>query len=179
MPGSSGAESNSYESHSSEWFGEVEGVLEQGDVLVDFALPAMTFDEEHGLRIERRSQTAIVVTQSCDVAKNSQTDLLLASVFDFGVLRKTTGFFQSSKYRQSLSQGNVHSEFALPPRPNGNGEFLVVSFRNLHVVPKAYILANLPTESLRLSSPYKEYFAQAYARFMMRVGLPLPLPEIP
>lgn len=178
MPGSKGGNGTPHDDLSAEWFGEASSPLEQGDVLVDFALPALTFEHAQGLRIERQSQTTIVVTQSCDVSKTSQTELLLASVFDYSVLRETSDIFKSTNYRKSLSQGNVHSEFALPPRPAGNGEFMVVSFRKLHVVPKAYVEANLPANSLRLSSPYKEYFAQAYARFMMRVGLPLPMPTI-
>ena len=178
MPGSDGAKGTSHAALSAEWFGEATSPLEQGDVLLDFALPALTFDEAWGLRIERQSQTAIVVTQSCDVSKDSQTELLLASVFDYSVLRETADIFKSTAYRKSLSQGNVHSEFALPPRPSGNGQFMVVSFRKLHVVPKSYVEANLPPDALRLCSPYKEYFAQAYARFMMRVGLPLPMPPI-
>lgn len=178
MPGSDGAEATAHADLTAEWFGKATSPLEQGDVLVDFALPALTFEKTRGLGIERQSQTVIVVTQSCDVPKESQTDLLLASVFDYRVLRETSDIFKSTAYRKSLSQGNVHSEFALPPRPDGNGEFMVVAFRKLHVVPKSYVEASLPTDALRLSSPYKEYFAQAYARFMMRVGLPLPMPTI-
>lgn len=160
------------------WYEPIGDPLEQGDLLFDFPLPVITFDpamDELGLAWS--TQHVIVVTQSCDVPKKAQTEFLLASVFDYAVLREADDNFRSSEFRKSLSRGTNVAEFALPPKPQGNGEFLVVSFRKLHVVPKSYV-QDRAADALRLRSPYKEYFAQAYARFMMRVGLPLPLPEI-
>ncbi len=98
-------------------------------------------------------------------------------MFDFDTLKESNDAFRSTDFRQSLSRGTNIAEFALPPRPDGNGQFLVVSFRKLHVAPKSYVTSRVG-EALRLRSPYKKYFSQAYARFMMRVGLPLPLPTI-
>ena len=52
----------------------------------------------------------------------------------------------------------------------------MVDFRELHVVDRARIdeFVNQPgrRRRLRLLSPYKEHFAQAFARFYRRVGLP-------
>lgn len=180
MSGPEGSPANPTEDASAAWFEPLTLPLEQGDVLGDFPLPTISYDESTDtLGISRARVAAIVLTQSCDIQKPAQTELLLASVFDFDDLRNSgTDNFRSSDYRKSLSRGTNVSDFAMPPKPSGNGQFLVVSFRKLHVVPKHYVVSNMSTDAIRLRSPYKEYFAQAYARYMMRVGLPLTLPEI-
>lgn len=50
-----------------------------------------------------------------------------------------------------------------------------VGFRDLHIVPKSdlRLFAHSLGPRLRLRSPYKEHLAQSFARFMMRVGLPV------
>lgn len=168
-----------FEALSSEWYGNIEGGLEQGDVLFDFPLPAVTYDSATGnLGLARARRDVVVITQTCDIPKPAQSDLLLGLVFSYSELSESNGAFKSSEFRTSLSRGTTISEFALPPKPAGGSEFLVVSFRKLHVIPKDYVIDRRGENGVRLMSPYKEYFAQAYARFTMRVGLPMPLPKI-
>jgi hypothetical protein len=167
------------ESLSGEWFIKNDGALEQGDVLFEFPLPAITYDiDSDELGLARATRDVVVVTQTCDIPKPAQTDLLLAVVYSYPEICKSSENFKSKIYRDSLSRGTAISEFALPPKPEGGSDFLVVSFRKLHVVPKDYVQRSKGEHGARLRSPYKEYFAQAYARFTMRVGLPLPLPDI-
>jgi hypothetical protein len=54
----------------------------------------------------------------------------------------------------------------------------VVSFRQVFSLPFGYImkLANPDVPRLRLLPPYREQLAQAFARFIMRVGLPVDIP---
>lgn len=160
------------------WYEAFSEPMQQGDVFFDFPLLSITYDgdgEEPGLA--RAKQTVVVLTQSCDIPKAAQTELLMASVFDFEALRESHDRFRSSDFKSGLSRGTVISEFAIPPHPQNGNQYLVASFRKLHVIPKKYVEANIASAA-RLRSPYKEYFAQAYARFVMRVGLPYPLPEI-
>lgn len=179
MPGSSDKGTHEKPDLAAEWFENIGDTLEQGDVLFDFPLPVITYEvESDKLGLAKAKRDVIVLTQSCDLPKPAQTEVLLATVFSYADLKEQDDNFKSSAFRDALRRGVAVSEFALPPRPGGDGQFLVVSFRKLQVVPKAYLFAHLPDQSLRLRSPYKEYFAQAYARFMMRVGLPLPLPAL-
>jgi len=168
-----------FEVLSREWYGNIEGDLEQGDVLFDFPLPAVTYDSATGnLGLARAKRDVVVITQTCDIPKPAQSDLLLGLVFSYSELSASNEAFRSSEFRTSLSRGTTISEFALPPKPGEGSEFLVVSFRKLHVIPKEYVRDLMGEKGVRLTSPYKEYFAQAYARFTMRVGLPMPLPKI-
>jgi hypothetical protein len=54
----------------------------------------------------------------------------------------------------------------------------VVSFRQVFSLPFGYIraLASQQSPRLRLLPPYREHLAQAFARFIMRVGLPVDIP---
>jgi len=81
--------SNSHIELSEEWFVEIGDPLHQGDLLINFPLPAMTSDPgSNALGLSRANMNVIVVTQSCDIPKVAQTELLLASVFDYADLEK-------------------------------------------------------------------------------------------
>jgi len=57
-------------------------------------------------------------------------------------------------------------------------DYGLLDFRHVFGVPFAYLQKYVAENSprLRLLSPYREHFAQAFARFMMRVGLPEGIP---
>jgi hypothetical protein len=54
----------------------------------------------------------------------------------------------------------------------------VVDFRQLFSLPLAFVRkrAALAGPRLRLLPPYREHLAQAFARYFMRVGLPIDIP---
>ena len=49
------------------------------------------------------------------------------------------------------------------------------NFQQVYSLPKEYIFGFVQSKSLRLRllPPYREYLSQAFARFFMRVGLPM------
>jgi len=60
------------------------------------------------------------------------------------------------------------------------GEYLIVDFRNTVSFPLNLLIegAKKRKESrMRLLPPYREHLSQAYARFIMRVGLPKDIPQ--
>jgi hypothetical protein len=54
----------------------------------------------------------------------------------------------------------------------------IVDFRALVTLPLAYLRTRIATtaQRLRLNPPYREHLSQAFARFCMRVGLPVDIP---
>jgi len=54
-------------------------------------------------------------------------------------------------------------------------DFQVVDFRNVYGVPLDFLvdLSRRREKRLRLLPPYREHLSQAFARFFMRVGLPV------
>ena len=56
-------------------------------------------------------------------------------------------------------------------------ELRVVEFHRLHSLPIDYLRQRaIRSLRLRLMPPYREHLSQAFARYFMRVGLPLDIP---
>ena len=67
---------------------------------------------------------------------------------------------------------------ASPEAPDDSRRALVVDFGQIFSLPPAY-LARRATQlgsRWRLDSPFLEHFSQAFARYFMRVGLPVDIP---
>ncbi|MGA0830385.1 MAG: hypothetical protein ACO3RG_02990 [Nitriliruptoraceae bacterium] len=171
----------------SEWWATTSGPeLEQGDLLRD--LPVVRVggvDMEGGaatVRSEVEVLDAIVVTQTCDLVDDKVGTVLVARVVgwaDFVAAQVAAGnqAVRSAAFRRGLVRGDVppltllHARDAAPTLP-----WSVVDLRELHVVERGRIDEHVARPDhrprLRLTSPYREHFAQAFARFFMRVGLP-------
>ena len=159
---------------------------EQGDLLRDFPVVHVEAVEVAGDTADVHSRVefidGIIVTQTCDLENAKVDNILLARVTtwaDFAAAQFAAGntAVKSSSFRRNLIRGDIaplmllHAREQQPPLT-----WSVVDFRELHVVGRARIdeFVNQPgsRRRLRLLSPYKEHFAQAFARFYMRVGLP-------
>ena len=57
-------------------------------------------------------------------------------------------------------------------------DFSVVDFRRVHSLPLGFLrnISGALGERIRLLPPYREHLSQAFARFFMRVGLPVDIP---
>ena len=171
----------------SEWWATTSGPeLEQGDLLRDLPVVRVSgVDLESGaatVRSEAEVLDAIVVTQTCDLVNDKGGTVLLARVIGwpaFVAVQVEAGneAVRSAAFRRSLVRGDVppltllHARDAAPTLP-----WSVVDLRELHVVERGRIDEQVARRDhrpwLRLTSPYREHFAQAFARFFMRVGLP-------
>jgi len=115
----------------------------------------------------------IVLTQSCDIGKDSQPRLLVAEVQTYSDMVRDRAGTEAAKagYRKHLVRGTAVSDLLLPPCERLSMEdFLIVNFRELH-----HLFTHRVQSSdgyVCLASPYREHLSQAYARFHMRVGLP-------
>ena len=176
MPGSNEAATSPF---STDWYESTTSDLEQGDIFVDFPVVGLDWDGASGsLKAVRARVCAVVLTQTCDIAKSAQTSLLLAQAIPYEDLIKLPNMSHfTGKGKKFLLEGTAISELLLAPCPGRFDAHLVVLFRNLYVLPKQYVLAHRDEKSARLCSPYKEHLAQAYARYMMRVGLPVAIPD--
>jgi hypothetical protein len=65
-----------------------------------------------------------------------------------------------------------------PADAASNQTVLIAHFREIFSLPFDYLQSHAGSmgERIRLQSPYLEHFAQGFARFFMRVGLPLDIP---
>lgn len=170
------------------WYQVVKGdELAQGDVLRDFEVLVPTTVCEDGVdtcTAELKEFDVVVVTQSCDIKQGKSTSLLLCPLFelwDFIKEAKARGENWGGDMREKLRQGLlpgyhlidafVHDDVTLP--------LSVVDFHEVYTSPTNHVkkFAESCGPRLRLCPPYREHLAQAFARFFMRVGLPVDIPK--
>jgi hypothetical protein len=168
------------------WFEVAQGPeLMQGDVLLQCPIyrvetAAAVDDEEVGFIEEL--QDVIVLTQSCDLENDKVSDVLVAYVHDYVQLAQetwdTNPAIKSTDFRKGLIQGTT-PPYSLLPQYSGGPQlpWSLVDFHHVFSIPKvlAARVAEAAGPRLRLLSPYREHLAQAFARYIMRVGLPYTL----
>lgn len=169
------------------WYSVAEdGELRQGDIL--FQCPVMVpttslpDDASNGgvlLDADVLTYDVVVMSQSCDL-ENEKLDLVLVCPhWSFEEFSGQQEYFKSRQGRLDLQRGNVPGYFLLNryERSDLMADFRVVDFRNVYSLPfeflKRFCGQNNPR--LRLLPPYREHLSQAFARFFMRVGLPIPV----
>jgi len=123
----------------------------------------------------------IVMSQSCDLVLRKLDLVLACPIWLLDDLEKENDFFKNRHGKEALRQGNVPG-YHLLNKCTINGferEYTVVDFRHSYSLPFELIngIAKKQNSRLRLQPPYREHLSQAYARFFMRVGLPIDIPK--
>jgi hypothetical protein len=158
---------------------------EQGDLLRHFPVvhvEGVDLEGEPTVRTRIQTVDVILVTQTCDLENAKVRNILLARVVswaDFAAAQFAAGnsAVESSAFRRNLIRGDVPPLTLLHEREaQPSLAWSIVDFRELFVVGRGrideFVARPGNRRRLRLVSPYKEHFAQSFARFHMRVGLP-------
>jgi hypothetical protein len=124
----------------------------------------------------------IIMSQSCDLMFKKLDLVLVCPIWSLDEFEKRNDFFKSKRGKEELRQGNVPGYHLLNKCDVEGFEtanYLVVDFRNVYGVPFDFLtdLAKRKGKRLRLLPPYREHLSQAFARFFMRVGLPIDIPR--
>jgi len=162
------------------WYAEVEGDdLEQGD-LFDL-VPVFDWGDDAAdlavVDVGFVHRDVIVLSQTCDLIKGREkvSEALLCSVWNRSEL--TTGHLATPKGMEDARRGNLPGFHVLAACevPGREREVRVVDFRRVHSLPTAVLRKRAVGDGtrLRLLPPYREHLSQAFARFFMRVGLPV------
>lgn len=130
------------------------------------------------IRIEKYD--SIILTQSCDLENRKVEDILLAQVIAWPVLvrqelQRNNQVVKKRDFRKALIEGNTPGQALLHKHDNEPRlDWSIVSFQRIYTIQKDFLIevASKIGPRLRLRSPYREHIAQAFARFVMRVGLP-------
>jgi hypothetical protein len=174
------------------WYEIVEGDdLEQGDVfeacpVFAITLPSTIKDfraadyEAHFRALER---DVIVMTQSCDLIKDHPKvmEVLLCQIWKLDELSKDYEYVRQTKGREEIRQGK-HPDYHMLNASNLSGferPYCIVDFHRVFSLPLDFLrnLAQARGKRLRLLPPYREHLGQAFARYFMRVGLPVDIPS--
>jgi hypothetical protein len=162
------------------WYEVVEGdSLEQGDLFDSCPVYIPTHDAVNlpTADFEWVERDLIVLSQTCDLVKNREkvTEVLLCSVWNRSEL--TSGHLSTSKGMEDARRGNLPGFHVSAPcdLPSLEREVRVVDFRRVYSLPIAFLRKRALDDGrrLRLLPPYREHLSQGFARFFMRVGLPV------
>lgn len=166
------------------WYESISGVeLEQGHVVEGcpvFFPPEDLENNEHQTVFLWAQRDVIVLTQSCDLFLNREkvAEVLLCPLWNRSEF--TEGFLATPKGMEEARRGNLPAFHVISAcsLPSMEREVRVVDFRRVYSLPLGFVrkVAAMKQSRLRLLPPYREHLAQAFARFFMRVGLPIDIP---
>ena len=154
--------------------------LSQGDLLPGCFVPRIPVDFDtmpsEGFELETQKVNLIVVTQGCDIDRKDIADILLCRVFTLQEFAASTPKYQNRKEFNAIVSGRFEALHMLkqPPDSVMYTEQLIVSFLQLHTLPKGYVERHASSlrHRWRLKSPYLEQFSHAFGRLFSRVALP-------
>ncbi len=169
------------------WFDAVAGdELWQGDIVEN--CPA--FMVPPGLDVDAAPDTVamgweerdlVVMSQSCDLDKDHPKidEVLLCPVWLHSDLTRPNS--HPARLMEEIRQGR-RPALQLLNKCDLAGldrDYRVVDFRHVYSLPLEFLRAQAKRSGkrIRLLPPYREHLAQAFARFFMRVGLPVDIPS--
>ncbi|MGH2559380.1 MAG: hypothetical protein ACRDJH_09965 [Thermomicrobiales bacterium] len=158
--------------------------LQQGDFFFDFPV----FEVDYGAiapgaspSVDVALHDVIVLSQSCDLKYEKLESVLVCPHFALDVAIETNSFLKATQKKKELRAGLIPALHALNACEVDGFDLSirVVTFQQVFSLPFGYVKkhAEQNTRRLRLLPPYREQLAQAFARFIMRVGLPNDIPD--
>lgn len=163
------------------WWESVTGpALSQGDWLPDCYIPILLPDFNpiagNFVDMDLEVRSVIILTQSCDLENGKAPLVAVCPIYPLSEWEETNPEFRAKGRWETVRQGRIEGLHLLAglQGPDVNNSSLVVDFRQIYSLPIGYLIAHAERagQRARLRSPYLEHFAQAFARFFMRVGLP-------
>jgi hypothetical protein len=122
----------------------------------------------------------VVMSQSCDLEQRKIDLVLVCPLWSLEEFEDKNSYYRSRKRKEALRRG-YSPGYHLLNKCEIDGfktDYLVVDFRSVYSVPfdSTLDLVRKRGRRLRLLPPYREHLSQAFARFFMRVGLPVDIP---
>lgn len=166
------------------WYAIVNGdEIEQGDVLLNCRVfaPAddLSPDENDIVEFEEFERDVVVLSQTCDLVKGREKidQILLCAIW---TCAEVGGHLATAKGMEDARRGNLPAYHMLAEceRPGFERPVTVVDFRRVYSLPVSHFRKRLleSGDRVRLLPPYREHLAQSFARYFMRVGLPVDIP---
>jgi len=182
------------------WYDEVgsEAPLTQGDLVSACPVAIWTTPESFqivaGMLVSEtgvQAEDVIVMTQACDLEHGKGQNVIVCptnrlSAYRSGWEAEQLAHGRKSnndtwkKFCKTVKSGFVWNLSMLNRCTDPQAEHRIVDFRQVYSTPRMVIekaLAHRGGTRLRLRPPYREHLSQAFARFFMRVGLPIDIDD--
>lgn len=156
--------------------------LRQGDHLPACEVPILgpSYPDDNNIRLD--TFDLIVITHSCDLVEDVQG--MVVNLCQIGSVPKfelDNPLLKEGGRWGKIRNGQYQAFHLLPSpiTPDDGRASLVVDFRRVFCLPISYVRRHAlgcgPRS--RLLSPYVEHFSQAFARYFMRIALPVEIPK--
>ena len=163
--------------------------LRQGDLLHTCKVPLFSPDfgeSPESNEVLLADARLAILTQSCDLmiragkSEPKATSVAVCRVYTLQEYASVRSDFANPKVREDARTGRIegiHLLHSLTDQED-NQTVLIANFREVFSLPFGYLRRRAASlkDRPRPQSPYLEHFAQGFARFFMRVGLPLDIP---
>ena len=167
------------------WYEAVAGTekLEQGDVVwgCPIVIPLLAPSPGAKLEADVHDYDVVVMSQSCDLQYGKLDLVLVCPFWPLADFADSNSLYRKAENKEGLRRGYYPGYHLLNKCELSRFEtdLLVVDFRNVLGVPFDFLtgFAKRQPSRIRLLPPYREHLSQAFARFFMRVGLPVDIPS--
>jgi hypothetical protein len=153
----------------------------QGDLIVNcpIIIPPNSFEQQE---LQAKEANVIVMSQSCDIVNNKVEIILVCPYVTLEDFLSRHPMSQDGnkkgreKVLENLKQGHFNQYHILQKEKKYSlNDNIIVDFRNVYGVHFEFLKnhASKIESRIRLLPPYREHLSQAFARYFMRVGLPI------
>lgn len=135
---------------------------------------SLTPDDEPEITGSWETNDVIVLSQSCDLADGRLQHMVVCPYWARSEML-ARGMPQNNIAMIRKGQMPAYHMLNVCHIPEHSSGLLIVDFGATFTVPYEFMKSFVAARGsrLRLLSPYKEHLSQAFARFFMRVGLPI------
>lgn len=157
--------------------------LQQGDFVLNCPVAHPTtqnYAVNQTINADVAEYDVIIMSQSCDLMIGKIDLVLVCPFYTLTEYGNHDPNYKTPSFREKLRQGHVVGLHLLNKiKVVVEDDYLIVDFKNVYSIPldlmNQIVLSR--GERMRLLPPYREHLAQAFARFFMRVGLPVDIPQ--
>lgn len=160
--------------------------ITQGDIVLRCPVPILKeFDiSEPGQNVQAEIAIidGIILTQACDIANKKVDNIILCAITaksDFEQIQRNMGKNEKEikKNIEGIIKGQQNALHIINEYKSEefSQDYYIINFKDIFSVPVeiAREIAKNNGKRLRLCPPYREHLSQAFARYFMRVGLPI------
>lgn len=123
----------------------------------------------------------IVISQSCDLILKKLKTVIVCPIWTLEQFSDKKSDYKKKGRREKLRKGEIIGYHLLNKcdLEGFESDFLIVDFKSVFSIPLTYLqnIIEKKENRIRLLPPYREHLSQAFARFVMRVGLPSDIPK--
>ena len=170
------------------WYELIDNMDEitQGDIIKGCPVPILKnfIGDETDKIIDAEIETidGIIMTQACDIANNKVDNIILCGIipkddFEKQMLEQGRSSKEIKRNIEGIIRGQQNAFHIINnyKTKEFSQDYYIINFKDIFSIPVelAKNIAQTNGKRLRLCPPYREHLSQAFARYFMRVGLPI------